>query len=166
MANIINNSLMVFGSKSNLNKLKDFLEDKQETIKVLSQDIFGIYKPENTRYLENNDFGLFPDSFSNKVNVWDIGFWKKEIMSYDFDKNESQGFIDIIYCWSDEIKEADECLIFAFQSKYSEPDIGFKKLSALFSKLSFYWYSYGEYEDIFKKELHFKNGKQLFEDSE
>ena len=37
------------------------------------------------------------------------------------------------------------------QSKYSESDIGFKKISELFSNLSFYCFSYGEYEDIYKK---------------
>ena len=45
MANIINNSLMAFGSKSDLEILKDLLENKDKTIKILSQDIFGIYKP-------------------------------------------------------------------------------------------------------------------------
>ena len=41
-----------------------------------------------------------------------------------------------------------------------------EKLSELNSNLSFYWFCYGEYEDIYKKELHYKNGEEIFEDSE
>lgn len=166
MANIINNSLMAFGSKSNLGTLKDLLENKEKTVTTLSQDIFGIYQPKKTRYLKDNKFGLFPGSFSSDVTVWDIGFWKEDIFSHDFHANDSQGFSDMIYNWGEDIGATDECLIFAFQSKYSEPDTGFKKLSELFNTLSFYWFCYGEYDDISYKEFHFKDGNQTFEDSE
>ena len=166
MANIINNSLMAFGSKSDLEILKDLLENKEKTIKILSQDIFGIYKPKDTRYLDDSNFGLFPGGFSDDVTVWDIGFWKDEILNYDFRENDSQGFIDLIYNWSENIASNEECLLFSFQSKYSEPDTGFAALSKLINKLSFYWFCYGEYDDASHKEFHYEDGNQTFEDSE
>ena len=166
MANIINNSLMVFVSKPDLERLKEFIENKEKTIQILSQEIFGIYKPKKTRYLQDSEFGLFPDGFSEEVTVWDIGFWKKEILSYDFKTNDSEGFVHLIYNWSEDIAQNEECLVFAFQSKYSEPDTGYKKLSEQFKLLSFYWFCYGEYDNASYKEFHFKAGKQTFMDTE
>ena len=166
MANIINNCLMCFGKKEDLEVLKNLLQDKTKAIPILSQDIFGIYSPKNIRNFDNPEFGKFPDGFSDQVSVWDVGFWKEQIMNYDFKKNDSQGFSDLIYVWGDDIQPEDECLIFGFQSKYSEPDKGFKALSKIHSKLSFYWFCYGEYDDIVYKEFHFKNGEPTYEESE
>ena len=61
-----------------------------------------------------SNFGLFPEGFSDDVTVWDIGFWKEEILNYDFRENDSQGLIDLIYNWSENIASNEECLIFSF----------------------------------------------------
>ena len=56
MANIINNNLMCFGKKEELEVLKELLQDRKKAIPILSQDIFGIYEPKNTRNFDKVSF--------------------------------------------------------------------------------------------------------------
>ena len=164
MANIINNSLMVFGAKSDLERLKDFFENKEKTIQILSQEIFGIYNPSKTRYPEDENFGEMPGPFSSDVSVWDIAYGKDGGESMD---ERSFGLHHLFDSEEESINEADDCLFFCFQSKYSEPDTGFEYLAKEFMELEFKWYCNGELESpISSITFEYSNGKLDFKDVE
>jgi hypothetical protein len=164
MANIINNHLLALGSKSEIAKLKTLLENHAETIKILSQQIFGIYNPSKTRYPEDKDFGKIPGPFSSDVSVWDIACGKDGGASMD---ERSFGLHYLFDSEEEAINEADDCLFFCFQSKYSQPEAGFEYLAKEFVELMFKWYCDGEFESpISAKIFDYSNGKLDYQDVE
>ena len=164
MANIINNHLLALGPKSEIAKLKTLLENHAETIKILSQEIFGIYNPSKTRYPEDENFGEIPGPFSSDVSVWDIAYGKDGGESMD---ERSFGLHWLLDDEEEAINEADDCLFFCFQSKYSEPDTGFEYLAKEFMELEFKWYCNGELESpISSITFEYSNGKLDFKDVE
>ena len=62
--------MLALGAKTEIEKLRDFLKNQEETVGLLSQGIFGIYKPEEPRYPGNDKFGGIPGSLSPEVTVW------------------------------------------------------------------------------------------------
>ena len=168
MANIINNHLLALGPKSEIAKLKTLLENHAETIKILSQEIFGIYNPSKTRYPEDENFGEIPGPFSSDVSVWDIAYGKDVGMKLGIHESDLKWFWDL-YGWGEEeaINKGDDCLFFCFQSKYSEPDTGFEYLAKEFMELVFKWYCDGEFDSpISSQTFEYSNGKLDFQDVE
>mgnify|MGYP000347849277 CR=1 FL=1 len=169
MANIINNHLLALGPKSEIAKLKTLLENHAETIKILSQEIFGIYNPSKTRYPEDENFGEMPGPFSSDVSVWDIAYGKDVRMKLGIHERDLITWLWDVYGWDEEeaINEADDCLFFCFQSKYSEPDTGFEYLAKEFMDLVFKWYCDGEFDSpISYMTFEYSNGKLDFQDVE
>jgi hypothetical protein len=97
------------------------------------------------------------------VSVWDIAYGKnvgeRDLITWLWD----------VYGWDEEeaINEADDCLFFCFQSKYSEPDTGFEYLAKDFMELEFKWYCNGEFDSpISSQTFEYSNGKLDFQDVE
>lgn len=164
MARIINNHLLALGPQLEIVRLKILLESHSQASKALSQEVFGIYNPSKTRYPDDKNFGRIPGPFSSEVSVWDIAHGAADAKCMD---ERSFGLNYLFESEEETISEADDFLLFSFQSKNSPPDDGFVYLAQAFKELKFRWYCDGEFDlPISSKTFEYSFGQLDYEDFE
>jgi hypothetical protein len=164
MARIINNHLLALGPHLEIAKLKILLENHSQASKALSQEVFGIYNPNKTRCPDDKNFGRIPGPFSAEVSVWDIARGIADVKRMD---ERSFGLTYLFESEEDAISEADDFLLFSFQSKSSPPESGFEYLAQAFTELNFKWYCDGEFDlPISSKTFEYSFGRLDYQDCE
>ena len=139
MANITKNYLLATGEQSAIAELTKLFKKPAKTAELLSCELFRIYAPKTPRRSTSKNFGQCESFGSDKVGVWDIATDKKT-----FDKIAScEYLVEKMGCFLD-----DTPFVFLmFESAWSEPLDGFKKLVKQFKTCEFEMYCLTEGEE-------------------
>ena len=96
--------------------------------------------------------------------MWDIARGIADVKRMD---ERSFGLTYLFESEEDAISEADDFLLFSFQSKNSPPESGFEYLAQAFTELNFKWYCDGEFDlPISSKTFEYSFGRLDYQDCE